>query len=402
MLLAYFVGVIGNFTYTTALGWLVLVLTNSPGLLALATAAQSAPMLVLSVVGGALADQVDRRRLLITAQLAGAAFTGLLALLTMGQAVAYWQIIVLAFLAGSATALSYPSLQSILPTVVERRAIGNAIALNSVSFNVARIIGPSVAGLAIAAGGLVLGFWANSVGFLFVAWIMARLPIPGRPGGRIETSLWTNLLAGISYVRADSMIGVLVLLAGVPALLVLNLFTFLPVYARDILEIGPQGLGLLLSAVGIGALAGAGAYAVALPGGGSARLMLGGLGLCGVVLAIFAVSRSLVISLVALLIYGAAQVGFYSTVQALIQVRSAQRMRGRVMSLYLFMALGVMPIGNLLSGLVAERFGVEVALAGGGVLTCAVVAAAWLGAPALRVLRPEHHPDPPAEETAPA
>jgi len=390
MLLAYFIGIIGNFTYSTSLGWLVLTLTDSAGLLALTNAAQNAPMLVLSVVGGALADQVDRRRLVVRAQLSGSVVATVLAVLTMGQSIAYWQIILLAFLAGSVQALSYPSIQSILPTVVERRAIGNAIALNSVSFNVARIIGPALAGLAIAAGGLVLGFWANALGFLFVAWIIARLAIPGRPGGRAAGSLWTNLVAGLEYVRSTPNLGILVLLAGVPALFVLNLFTFFPVYARDILEIGAPGLGLLLSAVGLGSLAGAGAYAVALPGGGSARLMLGGLGLAGTTLVVFALSRWLPLSLLALVFYGAAQVGFYSTVQALLQVLAEPRMRGRVMSLYLFMAIGVMPIGNVVAGLVAERFGVQVALAGGGLITCALVAAAWLGAPALRGLRPEH------------
>jgi predicted MFS family arabinose efflux permease len=239
----------------------------------------------------------------------------------------------------------------------------------------------------------VLGFWANAVGFLFVAWIISRLPIPARPGGRAEASLWSNLVAGLAYVRSESTIGLLVLLAGVPAILVLNLFTFLPVYARDILEIGPQGLGLLLSAVGIGALAGAAAYAVALPGGGTARLMLGGLGLVGVTLTIFAFSRSLPVSILALVVYGAAQVGFYSTAQSLLQVLAQPRMRGRVMSLYLFMALGLMPVGNVLAGIVAERLGVQVALGGGGLLTCAAVAAAWLGSPALRALRPDQAPE---------
>jgi MFS family permease len=389
MLLAYFIGVLGNFTYTTALGWLVLTLTNSPGLLALATAAQNAPMLVLSLVGGALADQVDRRRLLIRAELAGAVFTAALAVLTMGQAVEYWQIVVLAFLAGSAQAIAYPSLQSILPTVVPSRSIGNAIALNSVAFNVARIAGPTLAGVAIAAGGLVLGFWANSLGFLTLAWIMARLSIPSRPGGRVEASLWSNLVAGLRYVRSNSIIALLIVLAGVPAVFVLNLFTFFPVYARDILDIGAPGLGLLLAAVGIGALVGAGTYAVVLPGGGSARLMLGGLALVGITLVIFALSRSLPVTLVALVIYGAAQVGFYSTAQSLLQVRAEPRMRGRVMSLYLFMAIGLLPVGNVLAGLVAERLGVEFALAAGGLVTCAAVAAAWFGSPGLRVVRPD-------------
>jgi len=387
MLTAYTIGTIGGFMYSTSQGWLVLILTNSPGLLALTTAAQNLPHLVFSVIGGVLADQLDRRRLIVTAQLAGAFFAGVLALLTMGNVVEYWHVVLLAFLAGSSQAISYPSQQSILPTVVERAAIGNAIALNSVSFNIARIVGPAAAGLAIAAGGLVFGFWANAVGFLVVARIMSRLPIPPRPGGRVEASLWTNLLAGFSYVRADPMIALLIVLAGVPAVFVLNLFTFFPVYARDILEIGAPGLGLLLSAVGFGALVGAGTYAILLPGGGSARLMLGGLAVVGTALTIFAVSRSLPVSLVVLVIYGASQVAFYSTAQSLLQVLAEPRMRGRVMSMYMVAGLGMAPLGNVLSGVVAETLGVEAALAGGGLITVGAVAAAWFGSPRLRVLR---------------
>lgn len=402
LLTAYTIATIGGFMYSTAQGWLVLTLTNSPGLLAITTAAQNIPNLVFSVLGGALADQVDRRRLLIGAYVAGALFAVVLAVLTMGQVVVYWQVVVLAFLAGASMAVAYPAQQSILPTVVERAAIGNAIALNSVSFNIARIAGPAAAGLAIAAGGLVIGFWANAVAFVLVAWIVRRLPIPAHPS-RVETGLWTSLLAGAGYVRADPMIALCVVLAAVPAIFVLNLFTFLPVYARDILQIGAPGLGLLLSAVGAGAILGAGSYAVFLPGGGSARLMLAGLGSVAVFLAIFAWSTSVPISLAALAIYGASQVGFYSTVQSLLQTLAVPRMRGRVMSFYMMMALGAAPIGNLLSGAVAEAWGVEVALGGGAVVTGLAVLATWFGSPRLRALHPERiraeqarHAEPPA------
>lgn len=387
LLAAYAIATTGGFMYGTSQGWLVLTLTNSPGLLALASAAQTAPMLLFSMLGGVLADQVDRRRLLVTANLASAALAAILAVLTMGEIVEYWQIAVLGFLAGTSQAVAYPSQQSILPNIVERSAIGNAIALNSVSFNIARIIGPAVSGLAIAAGGLVLGFWANALGFLVVARTIARLPIPDRAEGRVEASLWANLLAGLGYVRSEPMIGLVVLLAGVPAVFVLNLFTYFPVYARDILLIGAPGMGLLLSAVGVGAIAGAGAYAVLLPGGGSARLMLGGMAVVGLMLLIFGVSRVLPLSLVALAIYGASQVAFYSTVQSLLQVLAAPRMRGRVMSLYMVTALGLTPVGSVLSGLVAETFGVEVALAGGGLVTVAAMAATWILAPSIRGLR---------------
>jgi MFS family permease len=385
-----FIGTIGSWMQTTAQGWLVLDLTNSSALLGLTSAIQSSPTLILSLLAGVLADRVDLRRLLVASQGAGAVLAGILAVLTSAGVVQFWHVVVIAGLAGSAQAFGMPAFQAVVSTIVERPAIGNAIALNSAQFNLGRILGPAVAGIAIAAGGLAVAFWANAASFVVVAVVVALLPIPS-PAAlvRVEASLWANLVDGIDYLRREPVIRALVLLAAVPALFVLNYLVLMPVYARDVLGIGAAGLGILTAGVGVGALSGALSVAVLRPSGGSGGVLLLGLTLSSTALIVFAVSRWLPLSLVALAVLGGAQVAYYATTNTLIQILVPARLRGRVMSLYILTSLGVVPIGNLLAGLVAQEFGPTVALAGGGLLTLLAVGAVAFAFPALRGLRAE-------------
>jgi MFS family permease len=385
-----FIGTIGSWMQTTAQGWLVLDLTNSPALLGVTSAIQSAPTLILSLLAGVLADRVDLRRMLVVTQSAGAVLAAILAILTMTHTIQLWHVLVIAALAGSAQAFGMPAFQAVVSTIVERHAIGNAIALNSAQFNLGRILGPAVAGIAIATGGLALAFWANALSFVVVAVIVALLPIRSPSAMlRAEASMWSNLVDGIDYLRREPVIRVLVVLAAVPALFVLNYLVLMPVYARDVLQIGAPGLGILTAGVGVGALTGALAVAVLRPSGGSGALLLLGLTVSSTALFVFAVSRWLPLSLVALAILGAAQVAYYATTNTLIQILVPARLRGRIMSLYILTSLGVIPFGNLLAGLVAQSFGPTVALAGGGLVTLVAVAAVALAFPALRRLRAE-------------
>jgi MFS family permease len=385
-----FIGTLGSWMQTTAQGWLVLDLTNSPALLGVTSAVQSAPTLVLSLLAGVLADRVDLRRLLVATQSMGAILAGVLAVLTTTGNVQFGHVVVIAGLAGAAQAFGMPAFQAVVSTIVERPAIGNAIALNSAQFNLGRIVGPAVAGVAIAAGGLAVAFWANALSFVVVAVVIALLPIPS-PAAliRVEASLWSNLVDGIDYLRREPVIRGLVLLAAVPAVFVLNYLVLMPVYARDVLAIGPSGLGILTAAVGVGALTGALSVAVLRPSGGSGALLLVGLSVASSALAVFAVSRWLPLSVVALAVLGGAQVAYYATTNTLIQILVPARLRGRVMSLYILTSLGVIPFGNLLAGLVAERFGPTAALAGGGFLTLLAVLAVAEAFPDLRRLRAE-------------
>ena len=383
-----FVGNIGGFMQATAQGWLVIELTNSPALLGLTSAANMAPTLLLSLLAGVVADRIDKRRLLIASQLVAGVLSTILAFLVTTGGVAFWHVLLLTFLSGAVAALAVPSFQAIVSTIVDRNVIGSAIALNSAQYNLARVIAPAIAGISIAAGGLALGFWANAASFLVVAAVFTTLPVaPPRALAGVQAALWSDLKDGLRYVAADRLVLALVLLAAVPALFVLNYLALLPVYARDILEIGAPGLGALTGAIGLGALVGALTLAFTRPAGGSGRLLLGGLLIVGGALIVFGLSRSLPVSLVALALMGAFQVGYYSTTNTLIQVLVPARLRGRVLSLYTLTSIGLIPIGNLVAGIVGEGLGVEVALAGGGAICIATVSLVGILEPRLVRLR---------------
>ena len=367
------VATVGGFMQATAQGWLVLEITNSPGLLGVVAAAAGLPTLFLAAVAGVLADRLDRRRLLVATNLAGALFAGILALLTTLHAVEYWEVLVLALLNGIALTVQMPTNQAVVSTIVDRTSIGNAVALNSAQYNLARILAPAVAGVAIAADGLAIGFWVNAVALVVVAVLVAGLAIPGpRVLDRVQAALWRDLSDGLRYVAANRILAILVVLPAVPALFVLNYLTFIPVYARDILETGPIGLGLLTGSIGIGALVGALSLATLRPSGGSGRLMLTGLAVVAVGLTAFALSRSLPLSMLSLAVMGGFQVTYYSTTNTLIQVLSPARLRGRILSLYVLTSIGLLPIANLVGGAIAERAGVPAVLAVGGALTLVV------------------------------
>lgn len=387
-LLASTFGTLGAFMQQTSQGWLVLVLTNSPALLGLAGAVAGLPTLFLAVFAGVLADRLDRRRLLVITNAASALLALVLAVLTTFGLVQYWHVLVVAFLAGLAFTIQQPAAQAVVSTIVDRRSIGNAVALNSAQYNLMRIFAPAAAGLFIAAGSLVLGFWVNAAALAVVVWLIAGLSIPSpRSADRVQAAMWLDLQDGMRYVAANRVLAIVVLLPAVPALFVLNYLTFIPLYARDILATGPAGLGLLTGSIGVGALIGALSLATRRPSGGSGRLVLGGLGIVGASLITFALSKSLPLSMLALAIQGAFQVAYYSTTNTLIQVLVPARLRGRVLSIYVLTSIGLIPIANLVGGALAQSIGVDIVLAAGGVLTIAIVALVALLEPRIARLR---------------
>ncbi|HXG25405.1 MAG TPA: MFS transporter [Candidatus Binatia bacterium] len=364
---------IGVFMQQTATGWLVLILTESPALLGLATAAYWLPSLLLAVFAGVVADRVDRRRLLVGCNVVAGLCALVLALATTLGVVEYWHVLLISLLLGLTFTVQQPANQAVVSTLVPREALGSAIALNAAQFNLLRIVAPGVAGLFIAADALELGFWVNGVALLIVATLIAGIAIPSTHlVDRAQAAVLSELRDGVRYVAGSRALLTIVLLPAVPALLVLNYNTFIPIYARDILATGPQGIGLLIGAVGAGALAGSLSLAALRPSGGSGRLIVGSMLIVGVSLATFAVSRFLPLSMVALLLIGAFQVQFYSTTNVLIQVLVPAGMHGRVLSLYLLTSIGLIPVASLAGGALAEVFGVEAVLAGGGILTVTI------------------------------
>jgi MFS family permease len=283
-----------------------------------------------------------------------------------------------------------PAWQAVVSSLVPPISIGNAVALNSAQYNLGRIVAPAVAGVLIAAGGIAIGFWVNAIALAIVAVLLGGLAIPRpRDVDRLQAAMWRDLQDGIRHVAADRVLTILVLLPAVPALFVLNYITFTPVYARDILDTGPVGLGLLTGSIGVGALTGALSLAILRPSGGSGRLLLTGLGIAGASLLVFAESRFMPLSMVALAILGTCQVMYYSTTNTLIQILVPARLRGRVLSLYLLTSIGLIPIANLAGGAIADVVGVPTVLGFGGAVTIAVAIGVAVLEPRIGQLRAE-------------
>lgn len=394
-LTASFVGSLGGWIAGTAQGWLVLDLTGSSAALGWTSAAGWIPFLVLSPVAGVLADRIDARHLIVWTRVVVAICSAVLAALVSADRISVAHVITLAIIAGSAYALAAPAMQAMVGSLVRGHEIGAAVALNSAQFNLARIIGPPLAGLAIAAGGMAAAFWANTAAVLAALFAFRRLPIVHSRRGP-HGSLRESLAEGMQWLRGRRELLALVLLTGAPALLTLNYAVLLPVFARDQLGVGAAGLGVLAAGVGVGAFSGAIWVAIWRPGGGSGRLMLGALTLMTIVVLIFSMSTVFALSLVTLVIVGASQVAYYTTANALLQTQVPGPVLGRVLSLYAVVSQGLIPVGNVAIGQLADATTPRAALGASAVLCLlAIGGVAWL-VPGLRGLEGRSAPPPPA------
>jgi MFS family permease len=366
-LLAAFAGSLGGWIAGTAQGWLVLDLTDSSAALGWTSAAGWLPFLLLSPAAGVLADRVDAHHLIVWTRLLVAICAAILAALVTTKAATVAHVVALALIAGCGYALAAPAMQAMVGSLVRGHEIGAAVALNSAQFNLARFVGPPVAGLAVAAGGIALAFWANVLAVFAALFAFRRLPVVY--GRRVsEGSFADSLAEGFRWLRDRRELLALVMLTGVPALLTLNYAVLLPVFARDQLGVGAAGLGLLAAAVGVGSFAGAMTVAIWRPGGGSGRIMVAALSVMTVCVFVFSLSRSFAISLVALVIVGGSQVAYFTTANALLQTQVPGPVLGRVLSLYAVMSQGLIPVGNVAVGQLADLVSPASALAAAAIL----------------------------------
>ncbi len=366
-------------------GWLVYELTGSALLLGVATALRSLPLLLLGVWGGVFADRFDRRKLLLAVE-GAALFLDLgLALLVLSGLVQVWHVLLTAVFSGTAMSFTQPARQAYIADLVDRRRLLNAIALNSGAHNLTRTLGPALAGFVIASAGAGYSYVAQAIlwGWAFL-WTLSIRASTGSNRAR-STNMWHELLEGFDYVRGQPVILALLLVALIPTLLAQPHLAMVPIFARDILEAGPEGLGILMACSGAGALVGTLGVAASGDPQRKGGLMLGGLSLFGLGLAAFASSSWLIASALALAVAGAAQSVYRAMNVGLLQTQAAEEMRGRIMSFYL-LDRGVGPAGALLMGTLAEVGGAPLAvfLTGG---SCFLLAGSiFLLAPALRRL----------------
>jgi MFS family permease len=372
-----FLSNVGTWMQAVAQGWLVLQLTNSPFWLGVDGFMATAPGLLLTLAGGVFADLVDRRRLLLYTQIGAglSAFTlaVLLATHVVRDASHVWIILSLTFWTGCCMALAGPSYQAITIDLVGREDLANAIALNSTQFQLSRVIGPVFAGLALKFG-LVFCFFANGVSYIAVvgALMLVRFDRVAHAAHAHAVgdrhAFWHDLIEGLRYVRGRPRVFMLLMISAVTSMFGAPYLSMVPLFARDILHLNESGLALMMGFAGGGAFCGA-LFVTFL---GDFRFkgwsVLGGAGAFGLFLIGFSFSTRLYVSLACLFGMGFAIVCSVAVVNTLLQKLVTDEMRGRVMSMFILSFIGAMPIGNLLAGTSAQRFGAPRTLATGGLI----------------------------------
>ncbi len=376
-----FVSNVGSWMQNVAQGWLVLQLTNSPFLLGLVGFAQQIPALIFSLPAGVLADRTARRRLLLFTQSTMMLLALILAALTWTGRIDVEAILVLAFLAGTTMALNAPTYQAAVRDLVEEQDTLNAIALNSIQFNLSRVVGPSLAGFAIAAVGVAMCFFLNALSYvalLFVLWHTRFPPRHGHAGMRLRA----DLLEGFRYVWTHRTVLVLVLLVALVSTFGLPYLVMMPIFARDVLAVGATGLGYLVAAAGVGALAGGIFLAQQKSHQRRGPLVLNAALVFFAAILLFCFSRNVVFSSLLMAAVGFSMVSSVATVNSLIQTQVPDALRGRVLSMHTMAFLGFTPLGSLLIGALAERWDAPTALAlssGFAFVVTAIIAATAKG-----------------------
>jgi predicted MFS family arabinose efflux permease len=352
-----FTSTTGTWMQSVAQSWLVLEMTGAKSafFLGLLGFLGDLPIMLFSLIGGVLADRVDRRRILLASQYIQMTCAFILTMLVYFNVVHVAHMMVLVFVAGTAMSFGGPAYQALIPGLVERKAVPNAVALNSIQFNLARVVGPLIAGAAMAALGAVACFFLNGLSFLAVIAGLYRIRAAFLPPKTAESVL-EGMRSGFSFVRRRgalwqlSMLGFIGTFCGVP------LLTLLPVVAKDTFGLDARGYSYLLSISGAGSILGALIYA-----GMGQRKNHGLLALrvqvaFAVLLSIFSLSRVLPLNCLCLFFCGMCLITLFSSINSLVQLTVTEEMRGRVMSIFMLAFRGGMPLGNLTAGYFASKY----------------------------------------------
>ena len=393
------VSLVGTWMQSVGQSWLVLELTSSPFRLGLIGALQFGPILLFSFVGGAISDRVRKRRVLLCTQSALMLQALTLAALVWSGRVQFWHVAALAALYGFANTLDMPSRQSYMAHLVPRGDLMNAIALNSAVFNGARVAGPAVAGLLVARYGPAVAFLLNGLSFLAVLAALGAIRTEGAPRPRRGGSIRAEIAEGVRYAAGTPRVALVMGLLMVVSLFVLNLNVLVPLIARDVLHEGAHGFGLLMAALGAGAVAGALAVAALSVGRPPLAMVVGPAAAAAALLLVLSTARHFGVAAALLAALGFAQIAFMTSCNSTVQIAVPDELRGRVMGLYAQVFAGMSPIGALFVGTVAEYWGVSRACAvGGGVGLVLILglAVAWR-----RRYAGSATPRPPARPAAP-
>jgi MFS family permease len=351
------ISLIGTWMQSTAQLWLVYKLTHSAALLGVFGFANQIPILVLASVGGYVGDRYNRHQGVIWTQTASMILAFLLAALTLTHLIQVWHLIFIAFLVGIVNAFDVPIRQAFLVQMVGKEDLPNAIALNSSIFNGARVVGPAVAGFAIAWIHEGWCFFLNGVSFVAVILALLAMRIAKGEAKPPEGSPLRNFLEGFRFAMSDLPIRSTLLLLSVLSLFGLQYSVFLPIFARDVLHREARGFGLLLSCAGVGAVLGALQFAARTSYKGMARWIALMSTICALALIAFSRSQVFWVSAVVLFVVGFTATSQMAATNTTLQNRVPDRLRGRIMAVYATMFMGVQPIGSLIAGGIAKRIG---------------------------------------------
>jgi predicted MFS family arabinose efflux permease len=358
---------VGTWMQIVAQGWLVYRLSHSAFLLALDQFLGGIPIFLFSLIGGVVADRVERRKVLLASQYIQMASAATLTVLVATGRVHVWHILCLSFVSGFAQAFGGPAYSALIPTLVEREDMPNAIALNSIQFNLAVTVGPALAGQTLAKLGETWCFGLNALSFLAPIISLMMIRSPFLPPTTTE-SMFASLQQGIRFVRRQGSMVALIVLAFCMTALAMPMRTYIPVFVTDIFHRGPETYGNLLSLMGVGSICGS--LGVASLGNirNKGRFAITTLICLGIAIAVFALSTSLPLSYGMLVVVGASMMAVFATVTSLVQLIVTNEMRGRVMSVYNCAFRGGMPMGNLVSGWLVPVFSAPRVLGVNGVL----------------------------------
>jgi MFS family permease len=384
----------GTWMQAVAQGWLVLQLTNSPFWLGFDGFMSTIPGLLFTLAGGVFADLMDRRKLLIFTQIVAGLAALTLGILVATHVVQVWMILGLSFVTGCCLAIAGPSYMALVFDLVGREDLANAVALNSTQFQLARVLGPVLAGVGFKLFGLAGCFFANAVSFVAVVTglRMVRFEQP-RNGAdvpprsiKVKGAFLQDLIEGFRYVGGRPRVSTLLMISAVTSLFGAPYISMTPVFARDVFHLAETGLALLMGTAGAGALVGALFLAYLGDFRRKGWFVLGGDLAFAICLICFSLSTHIVVSLVFLFLLGFGIVCSVAVSNMLLQKLVSNEMRGRVMSMFMLSFIGAMPIGNLIAGAASHRFGVQRTLATGGLIIAVFVLVVTVRSPKLREL----------------
>ena len=368
-----------------AQSWLVLELTNSPLLLGLTGLTFAAPTILLSLLGGVIADRADRRRIMILSQSASALNFLIIGTLVVTESIAQWHVMTLAFVSGCVRAFDRPSRMALLPQMVPKIDIPNAVAVGGTIWQLNRVVGPAVAGMAIYLMGIGPTYYFCFVASISAVGLWLPIRIEHRSTAPAAAGLMQHMIDGLRFIRANEIYYTFIGMTFFNSVFGMSYLILMPVFARNVLDVGSQGFGFLQSTGGAGALCGVLAAAYFSHVRGKGLQAIGGAVTFGLLIMVFAFSKSYPLSLALTFFLGLSSQLYMTTINAILQVNLPDQLRGRVMGIF-GLTWDLMPVGGMIAGAIAEFAGAPAAVGFGGLMVAAMAAFVAIALPNIRRL----------------